>query len=72
MELFESPSLITETILSCYCASRPIYMPFHGPPDIMEMFCSGELGFSHIQDVFEKEIQHPHLLSVHPQAQEIG
>lgn len=51
---------------------QPIYMHFHGPPDILEMFCSGELGLSHIQDVFEKEIQHARLLSVHPQAQEIG
>ncbi|XP_044057512.1 potassium voltage-gated channel subfamily KQT member 1.1 isoform X2 [Siniperca chuatsi] len=39
--------------------------------DIMEMFCGRELSFCHIQDVFEKEIQHPRLLSVHPQAQEI-
>lgn len=67
-----APVLIVESSLSCCLAGRPIYLHFHGPADIVEMFCSGELGFSHVQDVCEKEIQHPRLLSVHPQAQEIG
>lgn len=65
-------SWLLSPILSCCRAGPPICVHFHGPPDIVEMLCSGELGFSHIQDVSEKEIQHPRLLSVHPQAQEIG
>ena len=52
---------------------QPIYFAVSMPPaDSMEKFCGGELGFGHIQDVFEKAIQHPRLVSVHPQAQEIG
>lgn len=85
-ELSGSPSLIIETILSynpyffhvwhtCwheFFSVQPIYCYFHAPPDIMEMFCGGELWFCHIQVIFEKEVKHSCLLSVRPQAQEIG
>ena len=80
--LSQSPGLITETILSCkpdtwkccceICSIQPSHCHFHAPPDVVEMFCGGELWISHVQEVFEEAVPHHRLLVVHAQAQEIG